>query len=280
MTQDSRTRHLVPLALFAVVLAVVLVPRQLVADEPVRSPDATVELFSGTDLDGWYPFLRGSGRSDMSDVFTVRDGELCISGEVDGYLSTREAWRDYRLTLEFRWGQTNRQDRSGKARDSGLFLHSAGPDGNSFDAQGAYKAAIECQIMEGAVGDLLLIKGRDHDGSVIQPRLTTEVAEERDAEDWPYFQLEGQRIELTGWGRVNHLGKSRQWSDTFNFGRAAETPQRWNRIECVCRGDAITIYVNGRLVNAARDIFPSSGPILLQSEGSEIFIRRVQLHPL
>jgi hypothetical protein len=253
------------------------------ADGDVRRPNHTIDLFNGRDLQGWYPYLRAFGRSDTQGVFSVCDGMLRISGEVDGYLSTRTSWRDYRLVIEFRWGRFNRPSRRGKARDSGLFLHGAGPDGNSFDAQGAYKAAIECQIMEGAVGDLLLIKGKDRHGNVIEPRLTTRVAEVRDADGWPFFLGDGRQLELEGWGRINHLGKSRQWTDVFNFGRAAGTANRsqpWNRIECVCAGHRIRVFLNNQLVNAAENVFPCSGPILLQSEGSEIAFRKIELHPL
>jgi hypothetical protein len=256
---------------------------ECLADDEPRAPNRTLDLFNGRDLEGWYPYLRDLGRSDPHGVFTVRNGLLRISGEVDGYLSTRTSWRDYRLLVEFRWGQSNRPDREGKARDAGLFLHSAGPDGNSFDARGAYKAALECQIMEGAVGDLLLIKGRNHNGDVIEPRLTTCVANVRDEEEWPFFLPCGRPLELRGWGRVNHFGKSRHWTDTFNFGRTNDETNpsdEWNRIECVCAEDSIRIFVNGRLVNSARNVFPNAGPILLQSEGSEIEFRTIQLHPL
>jgi len=41
----------------------------------------------------------------------------------------------------------------------------------------------------------------------------------------------------------------------------------------------LTIFVNGRRVNEAREVFPRSGRILLQCEGSEIFSRRVELRP-
>jgi len=253
------------------------------AEGETRSPNETINLFNGQNLDGWYPYLKGKGRSDPNGVFSVVDGQLKVSGEVDGYLSTRDSWRDYRLIVEFRWGESNRADRTGKARDAGLFLHSAGPDGNSFDAQGAYKAAIECQIMEGAVGDFLLIRGKNSNGDALEPRLTTRVSEGRDNEDWPFFHPCGQPFERKVWGRINHFGKSRQWTDTFNFGRAEhekEISDEWHRIECVCAGDRLRIYVDGKLVNAAWNVSPNSGPILLQSEGSEIFFRKFELHPL
>jgi hypothetical protein len=54
----------------------------------------------------------------------------------------------------------------------------------------------------------------------------------------------------------------------------------WTRVECVCDGDRITVNVNGTVVNEARQVRPSQGPILLQCEGSEVFFRKFELHPL
>src|SRR6185295_7406358 len=85
--------------------------------------------------------------------------------------------QNYHLIAEFKWGERNWSwgDRIGKARDSGIFLHSIGPEGNSHDGNGAFKAAIECQIMQGAVGDLLLIRGTNADGFLIAPRVNAPV---------------------------------------------------------------------------------------------------------
>jgi hypothetical protein len=51
-------------------------------------------------------------------------------------------------------------------------------------------------------------------------------------------------------------------------------------VECLCAGDCITVFVNGKRVNEAVGVFPAAGKILLQCEGSEIFFRTVELHPL
>ena len=38
--------------------------------------------------------------------------------------------------------------------------------------------------------------------------------------------------------------------------------------------------MNGKLVNEGSSAFPSSGKILLQSEGAEVFFRKIKLFPL
>jgi hypothetical protein len=39
-------------------------------------------------------------------------------------------------------------------------------------------------------------------------------------------------------------------------------------------------FVNGKQVNEVHSVFPAAGKILLQCEGSEVFFRRLELHPL
>ena len=249
------------------------------ADQPHQ---AALRLFNGKDLDGWYTWLRGTKYEDRRDVFSVVDGQIRISGDGYGYLATHKAYRDYLLVVEFRWGERNHLDRQGKARDSGLFLHATGSDGNSADGEGAFMAAIECQIMEAAVGDLMLIRGNDN-GTRIPLRLSTTVSKTRDVDDWPYFAVEGSSYSLETWGRINRIGKRADWQDIFGIrdtSRVEKTNGGWNRLECLCRGDIIRVTLNGRTINAAHNVLPRAGKILLQCEGSEVFFRRVDLIPL
>src|SRR4029434_8249327 len=101
--------------------------------------------------------------------------------------------------------------------------------------KGAFKAAIECNIMEGALGDILLIRGTNLDGTPIAPHIKAQVAgggelrrvggrlpnggwwhgwrrgefvAERDAEGWPYWEQWGKRIRIERMGRLNWFGKS------------------------------------------------------------------------
>jgi 3-keto-disaccharide hydrolase len=248
-------------------------------------PASLLRLFNGTNLSGFHTWLVDTKQADPRHVFTVTNGMIRISGDGLGYLSTEKAYQDYHLIAEFRWGQNNSRwgDRLGKARDSGIFLHSAGPEGNSYDGQGAFKAAIECNIFQGATGDLLLIRGTNADGSPIEPRITAEVSGERDTEGWFTWQKGGAPRSLVRWGRLNWFGKDRNWQDQLDFrGRHdLESPfGEWTRLECICDGQRITVRVNGTAVNEGFAVSPSSGKILLQCEGSEIFFRRLELYPL
>jgi len=261
-----------------------MVARALAGPEPF-TPQQLIPLFNGRDLDGFHTWLVDTKREDPRQVFTVTDGMIRISGEGLGYLATEKEYQNYRLIAEFKWGKTNWHwgDRVGKARDSGIFLHAIGPDGNSHDGRGAFMAAIECNIFQGATGDLLLIRGNAEDGSLIAPRLSAEVAEQPDTDGWVTWRKGGQRKNLERMGRLNWFAKDSQWNDRLDFrgARDVERPHgEWNRIECVCDGDRLQVLLNGKLVNEAFALFPARGRILLQCEGSEVFFRRVELLPL
>ncbi len=246
--------------------------------------EAWVPLFNGEDLAGFETWLVDSKREDPRRVFSVLDGMIRISGEGLGYLATRQVYQNYHLMIEYKWGEKNWSwgDRVGKARDSGIFLHAIGPNGNSVDGKGAWMAAIECNVFEGAVGDFLLIRGTDESEKPIVPSLTTPLSRRRDKDGFGWWDPQGENKSLTNWGRVNWLKKSSDWKDVYGFRGAndLEKPGEWNVIECLCLNDTITLKLNGEIVNRARNVYPNRGKILLQCEGSEIYFRNFKLRNL
>jgi hypothetical protein len=67
----------------------------------------------------------------------------------------------------------------------------------------------------------------------------------------------------------------------LNLTDDSETPiGEWNQYEIECKGDAITIKVNGELVNHVTKCSVQKGAISLQSEGAEIHFRNIKLRPL
>jgi len=265
--------------------------------EPI-APRDRIELFNGKDLAGWTTWLVDTKDRDPRHVYSVRDGAIRISGDGFGYLSTDRAYKDYRLVAEVRWGDKNFRTRKGMARDSGVFLHSAGPGGGSYDcgwearrsntgpdiSSGAYKAAIECQAMEGGFGDLLLIHGRYNDGRHVPVRMTAPIIDRRVEADYAKYQFDAQAAKRTlREGAIAWKDKGASWRDVpgFRGENDVESPYgQWTRVECICVGDRITVLVNGVQVNEAYEVFPTAGPILLQCEGSEVFFRNLELHPV
>lgn len=271
--------------LAGLILIAIGLPGTLCAETPFIVPTNTIVLLNGTNLAGFHTWLVDTKRADPRGVFMVADGLLCLSGDGLGYLATEREFADYHLVAEFRWGSTNWPwgDRVGKARDSGLFLHATGPDGNSFDGRGAFMAAIECNIFQGATGDLMLIRGKDVDGREIAPQFSAEVGPTLDLDGWHTWRRGGRRATIQRWGRLNWFAKDRNWKDRLNFRgpRDVEKPHgEWNRLECVCDGGRIAVHLNGVVVNEAFDVQPRAGRILVQCEGSEIYFRKLELRPL
>ncbi len=54
----------------------------------------------------------------------------------------------------------------------------------------------------------------------------------------------------------------------------------WNRQEVVADRDTLTNIVNGVVVNKGYRVYPTAGKIQLQSEGAEIYYRRVEMLPV
>src|SRR5207245_2461814 len=64
---------------------------------------------------------------------------------------------------EWAWGEKTWPPRENNARDSGILLHCVGEDGVK---GGPWMESIECQIIEGGTGDIILVGGKK------QPSLT------------------------------------------------------------------------------------------------------------
>jgi hypothetical protein len=261
-----------PLFFAALWFAVLATPAFPAAgDQPAIVPSTTLVLFDGTSLDHFYTYLKTSSHSDPKGVFRIVDGQLRISGEDWGGITTRERFRDYHLVVEWRWGDATYEPRKNAARDSGILVHGVGPDGA---AGGSWLESIEAQIIEGGTGDFILVSGLN------QPALTVETR--TGARNELYWQPGGTEVRRNQ-GRYNWYGRDPEWKDLLGFRgpRDVEKPVgEWNRSEVVCDGDRITNLVNGEVVNHGTESSHTAGKIQIQSEGAEILIRRIELRPV
>lgn len=103
--------------------------------------------------------------------------------------------------------------------------------------------AVECQVQEGDCGDFWLI-------------------------DSVTMVIDGARTQATNNTRV--LKKSDH-----------EKPSgEWNRIEVIAKDGKCTHIVNGVVVNEGTDASLRSGKIVIQSEGAEIYYRKIDIQAL
>jgi len=229
---------------FALVLAAAA---SLAAANPQLGPE--IRLFNGESLDGFYTYVEGCGVNlDPKGVFRVEDGAIHVSGAEFGYFSTEKEYKNYYLLVEFRWGEKTYPPREGLARDSGILLHASGVDK-------IWPRSIEFQMIEGGTGDIILVD---------------DTAVTRDGE-------------TKRGGRFDRYGKGK-WVDIAGYrdpGRELEKPRgEWNRLELYAEGDRIRFLVNGVMANEATGASVTKGKILFQSEGAELFFRRIELRPI
>ncbi len=201
--------------------------------------------------ENFYTFLKGGSVNDDPDhVFTWESGLLHISGQHYGYAATKQTnFTNYKLLAEFKWGEKTWGDREKNARDSGVLVHFVGKDG-------VWPKSIECQMIEGGTGDILVVSGA-------------------------YLTVDGVR-KGPNIARFDRPGRN-PWKDEKGFRGPNEIEKphgEWNTIELLCDHDKVSISVNGHPTLSGTNCTPNMGKILLQSEGAEVFFRRLDLYPL
>jgi len=224
--------------------------------------------------DGKYLEVIGS-RRDPQNVFSIVevDGRsaIRISGEVFGELRTAESFTNYRLRLAFKWGEKKWPPRAKPAtpRDSGLLYHVHAVPG----AEGrTWARSIELQIQEHDVGDLYAIGSEISVRSTLRPGSQPPLFVYDPKGEWKVFsQVPGKE------------GRCVKQPDNEN------PTGQWNTVELVCLGEDSLHVVNGKVVmrlHAPRRIdtptpLPvTSGPIILQSEGAEVFYRDIEVQSI
>lgn len=211
------------------------------------------------------------------EIFQLKGDELHISGRGYGYMVTKESYKDYHLVVDFKWGPKTWGKRADRSRDNGILVHSYGPHG----AYGnTWMASIEAQIIEGGIGDILVLSPKLADGTELITSVTAEIELDRDKEKrWK----KGAPRQVVTKGRINWEKRHEDWADKLNI-RHPDDPDspvgEWNRMEVIAKGDTLQYFVNGRLVNEAFECKPAEGRICIQTEGAEMIVRRYELHPL
>lgn len=120
-----------------------------------------IALFNGKNLDGWYTFVPGEGRNkDSLGIFKVEKGVIRVSGQKFAFISTEKEYENYRLSVDFKWGQKKWPPRENAVRDAGILYHCVGPDK-------VWNKSLELQIQEGDTGDMWLTSGEGGPPSLV-----------------------------------------------------------------------------------------------------------------
>ena len=230
------------------------------APDLVGSPDPEVRsLFNGVDFSGWDRYLGKPSETepalglenDPRGVYSVvrLDGEpaIRISGEVWGALISQQELGDFHLRAEYKWGTATWPPLG--LLDSGIMYLSTGPLGavnaggpalSDPIGSGAFMVSMEYQVLPSDIG---------------------------------------------GCYALGPIG--------FEPAPRTATPERagdWNQIDIVYQAGEAQHFLNGELVAGASDFrleWPGNpvsalqrGKLQIQSEGGEIYYRRIELLPL
>jgi hypothetical protein len=202
----------------------------------------TLSLFNGEDLSGWTSDVPAAdGKPDHPPSFAVRDGMLVSLGKPEGHLVTDRSFADYRLVVEYRW--------PGEPGNCGVLVHAS----TLRRLYGMFPQSIECQMYAGNAGDFWCI-----------------------GEDITVPDMEARRGPRDSWGvdgdRARRIKNLTDGSE--------KAPGEWNQMVIECRGDTITVWVNGDLVNAGTGCTAKAGKIAVQAEGATAEFRKLTLTPL
>jgi len=247
-------------------------------------------LFNGRDLSNWDKFLAApSGEkqplglnNDPKSVFSVAtiDGATAIhvSGEIYGALTTHEAFDNFHLRADFKWGEKRWPPRATVGRDSGILYCCVGTNGAG---SGSWMRSIECNVMEKAVGQWWSVADAfiDVEGVRVTKEMEASV---------PY-KMEGPGESIVLYKRGAPLMQATP-ADGITPPIDYEKPfGEWNHVEvifwggnCVhlLNGEVNMVLVNPRYKEDGREVGLRAGKIQLQSEAGEVFYWNVEIQPL
>lgn len=96
-------------------------------------------------LDGWQ-FITKDGEQPIDTAWKVSDGVLSTTGTPIGYLRTKETFKNYTLSFEWRWQPNTEKN------NSGVLVHVSTPN-----PTGVWPKSFEAQLEQGNAGDFWCI---------------------------------------------------------------------------------------------------------------------------
>jgi hypothetical protein len=230
-------------------------------------------VFNGKNLNNWDIFIGSAlkgfdelkNQANPEHVFSVveKDGEtlLRVSGDVNASLATKTAYENYHFRLEYKWGE-----KVYTTQNSGLLYHSFGPFGTGLET---WMSSVECQLMTENLGDAYMMGDSYAEISV-------------NKDDDRYVFACGSKV--LPFGNEQSGGKiARKIID--NEKAAGE----WNVVDIYVVGQRSVHVVNGMKVMECNNIGKiingkvqpvTKGKIQIQSEGSEMFIRKAEIRKI
>lgn len=195
-----------------------------------------------------------------------------IGGQVFGALVTKESFGNYHFKIEVRWGERKYPPRLDAKRDSGVLFHARGEHGASWAR--AWKESIEFQVQEGDMGDYWAVEGGH--------KLVADIRATQRDNDW-FWDPQGELTEFQP-GEGHNGGHMRHREGKFEASHG-----EWTTLEIFTVGNSAIYVIDGKIVNVVQNVRAvgngetvplAGGPILLQSEGAEVYYRNAGIRML
>lgn len=223
------------------------------------------------DVRGGYPPL---GLGNKKNVFSVIDenGEdvIKITGEIFGALVSKEAFENYHLTLQIKWGEKRWEPRLEAVRNNGLLYHSIGEFGGGL--WNTWMSSLEFEIEETNFGDFITINDKN---------VTAECPATKRETGKYHFDIDAP-LKAFNW-KLEDTGRCFKSADFEKpFGE-------WNTVELICFNNMSLHIVNGEVVNAVynarfnngKEWIPmTKGKLQLQSEAAETYFKNIKIKPI
>jgi hypothetical protein len=196
----------------------------------------TKQIFNGKDLENWQIVLSDDTKKP-EEVFFVENGVLNITGFPDGYVRTKEKYKNFELTLEWRWG--------GQPANSGVLHNITGDDK-------VWPDCIEAQLQHENAENIVYINNgaKAFINTAVKEKVPT--------------------VDLGNKWNINSL----IFSISKLNASSEKTPGEWNKYRIVFKNEILEYYVNDILQNSTNIIY-TEGYIGLQSEGGHIQFRNI-----
>lgn len=101
------------------------------------------QFFTAKDASNWF-YVLNDKKLNATDVFKMKDGVLSVTGESSGYLRTKKSYKNFTLSLEWRWTKV--------PANSGVLVHIQPKDT-------VWPVCYQVQQKADAAGDIICMNG-------------------------------------------------------------------------------------------------------------------------
>ena len=270
-----------------------------------------VDLLNYKDFSNWSLFVlkpekKGNSEAEMQDppewliprvylsddpessVFTYKEYEgkkvLHISGELLGFLTSKEIYSNYHLRYKFRFGK-KWQWLGDRPSDGGIFYHVQNPGTNK------EKSPHEFNIHDGDIGSYWSFGGYGDIPSKISPELPNSIKTIIPIIKPVIPSLKDSMYLFDKDGDRRTFSSSIPDMQICVANPIADKPTgEWNELDLICLGDTIIHAVNGKVVTVLynskykpdeTEMVPlTTGAIKIQSEGGEQFVEYIRIRKI